>query len=85
MIRRVDDIGRIVIPKELRRTLQLDQNHQLEFFIQDDRLILKRYKPVCLVTGDACADPIELLDGRLHLSPLGVSQLIEILQELMVN
>lgn len=46
IVRRLDDLGRIVIPKELRRMLHLSENDPLEIYLEDGNLILKRYNPL---------------------------------------
>ena len=47
MVRRIDELGRIVIPKEIRRTLRMKEGEQLEIFTQDDEtVVLKKYSPV---------------------------------------
>lgn len=43
VIRRIDELGRIVIPKEIRKNLRINNNVSLELFIEDDKLILKKY------------------------------------------
>lgn len=43
--RRIDDLGRIVIPKELRRTLRIKEGDELEILPDGDKLVLKRYSP----------------------------------------
>ena len=46
--RKVDDLGRIVLPIELRRTLDIAERDELEIFIEGDRIILKKYEPSCI-------------------------------------
>ena len=43
IIRRIDDLGRIVIPKEIRKNLKIKENEVLEVFIENDKIILKKY------------------------------------------
>lgn len=43
IVRRIDDLGRIVIPKELRRTLKIRDGEFLEIFVEDDNIVLKKY------------------------------------------
>ncbi len=43
VVRRIDDLGRIVIPKELRRTLKIRDGEYLEIYVEDENVILKRY------------------------------------------
>ncbi len=45
IVRRIDDLGRVVMPKELRRTLRIREGDPLEVYISDDSVILKRYSP----------------------------------------
>ncbi|MGF0471185.1 AbrB/MazE/SpoVT family DNA-binding domain-containing protein [Lysinibacillus fusiformis] len=70
MVRKVDELGRVVIPKELRRTLGIDNQDPLEIFIDGDKVILKKYKPnmACAVTGEVSDDNLVLLGGELVLS-----------------
>ncbi len=70
MVRKVDELGRVVIPKELRRTLGFDNQDPLEIFIDGDKVILKKYKPnmACAVTGEVSDDNLVLLGGKLVLS-----------------
>ncbi|WP_036125906.1 AbrB/MazE/SpoVT family DNA-binding domain-containing protein [Lysinibacillus sphaericus] len=70
MVRKIDELGRVVIPKELRRTLGIDNQDPLEIFIDGDKVILKKYKPnmACAVTGEVSDDNLVLLGGKLVLS-----------------
>lgn len=43
IVRRIDELGRIVIPKEIRKTLHIKNGENLEIFINDDQIILKKY------------------------------------------
>lgn len=43
MVRRVDGLGRIVIPKEIRKVLKIKENEQVEINVDDDSIVLKRY------------------------------------------
>lgn len=46
IIRRIDELGRIVIPKELRKNLKIKNGDSLEIFVDDEDVILKRYSPM---------------------------------------
>ena len=49
IVRNVDNLGRIVIPKELRRTFDLKVDDAVEIFVSDDdQIILKKYEPACI-------------------------------------
>ena len=53
IIRKVDDLGRIVLPIELRRTLDIAERDELEIYMENDRIILKKYEPACIFCGSA--------------------------------
>lgn len=50
IVRRVDELGRIVLPIELRRSLNINERDTLEIFVDDER-ILKKYEPADIFTG----------------------------------
>lgn len=53
IVRRVDELGRIVIPIELRRTLDIKEKDSLEIFTDGNQIILKKYNPACIFCGEA--------------------------------
>ena len=53
VVRKLDDLGRIVIPIELRRTMDISLRDTLEIFVEDDKIILKKYHPACIFCNDA--------------------------------
>ena len=52
IVRKVDELGRIVLPIELRRTLDIDIKDSLEIYVDDSRIILKKYEPTCIFCGE---------------------------------
>lgn len=48
IVRRIDGLGRIVLPKELRATLDLNDRDPLEIYTEGNTIILKKYEPACL-------------------------------------
>ena len=56
--RKVDGGGRMVIPIELSRTLNIDTKDPLEIYVDGDKIILKKYEPACIFCGNA-GDTIE--------------------------
>ena len=46
IIRRIDDLGRLVIPKELRRSLRIKNGESLEIFVDGEDIVLKKYSPM---------------------------------------
>ncbi len=79
IVRKVDELGRVVIPIELRRTLGIAEKDALEIYVDDDRIILKKYKPnmTCQVTGEVSDDNFTLAEGKIILSPEGAEKLID--------
>ena len=53
IVRKIDDLGRVVLPIELRRTLNIDIKDPVEIFIEGDLIILKKYEPACVFCGEA--------------------------------
>ncbi|WP_040328415.1 AbrB/MazE/SpoVT family DNA-binding domain-containing protein [Clostridium ihumii] len=53
IVRKVDDLGRIVIPKELRKTLNISERDSLEIFVDGEQIILRKYEPACIFCGSA--------------------------------
>jgi transcriptional pleiotropic regulator of transition state genes len=53
IVRKVDELGRVVIPIELRRTLDIEEKDALEIYVDSDRIILRKYEPACVFCGNA--------------------------------
>jgi transcriptional pleiotropic regulator of transition state genes len=53
IVRRVDELGRVVLPIELRRTLDIEIRNPLEIYVEGDMVILKKYEPACIFCGEA--------------------------------
>ena len=47
IVRRIDDLGRVVIPKEIRRTANIREGNPLEIFLEDGAVVFKKYLPNC--------------------------------------
>ncbi|QKG83066.1 AbrB/MazE/SpoVT family DNA-binding domain-containing protein [Kroppenstedtia pulmonis] len=52
IVRKVDELGRVVIPIELRRTLGIGEKDALEIYVDGERIVLKKYEPACIFTGE---------------------------------
>ena len=83
IVRKVDELGRVVIPIELRRTLGINEKDALEIYVDDDRIVLKKYKPnmTCHVTGEVSDDNLKLANGNLVLSKEGAQMLLHEIQD----
>lgn len=53
IVRKVDELGRIVLPIELRRTLDIAERDALEIYVEGDNIILRKYEPTCIFCGEA--------------------------------
>ncbi|MCQ4864553.1 AbrB/MazE/SpoVT family DNA-binding domain-containing protein [Pseudoflavonifractor phocaeensis] len=53
IVRKVDELGRIVLPIELRRTLDIAEKDNLEIYVDGSSIILKKYQPSCIFCDDA--------------------------------
>ena len=53
IVRRIDELGRVVLPIELRRTLDIDIKDSLEIYVDNSSIILKKYEPACVFCGNA--------------------------------
>ncbi len=54
IVRKIDDLGRIVLPKELRRTMNINKKDPMEIYVEGDgTIILKKYQPACIFCGNA--------------------------------
>ena len=80
--RALDGLGRIVIPSELRKNLDLKENDPMEIFTEDDRIVIRKYrnKNECIVTGEVKDDNLSLYNGKLVISKEGVKELIKKLE-----
>lgn len=76
VVRKVDELGRIVLPKELRTILGINEKDSIEIFTDNDKIILQKYQPACTFCNNAnniiyfsgkrvCADCIEKLKSQL--------------------
>lgn len=76
IVRKVDELGRVVIPKELRRTMGIEEKDPLEIFVDGDKIILRKYEPSnkCMVTGLVMDKPF-YVNGDIVLSEEGANLL----------
>ena len=52
IVRKIDELGRVVLPKELRRTLSINEKDPIEIYVDSDRrIILQKYQPTCIFCG----------------------------------
>ena len=53
IVRKIDDLGRLVIPRELRRTLDWSVGDPMEVFVEGGNVVIKKYEPACIFCREA--------------------------------
>lgn len=69
IVRRIDDLGRVVIPKELRRMLGIKEGDPLEIFTDGERIVLRKYVPGCCLCGNVDQKLATLSSGKIVCGP----------------
>lgn len=82
IVRKVDELGRIVIPMELRRTLDINVKDPVEIFIDGEEIILRKFvsNAACIVTGEITPENFTLFNN-ITLSPKGAEILLDTLKQ----
>ena len=62
IVRQLDQLGRVVIPIELRRTLNIGEKDALEVFVNGDQIVLRKYAPGCVLCGSL--DQLHDIEGK---------------------
>ncbi len=76
IVRNIDSLGRLVIPKEMRKTLDIAEKDPVEFFSDGNKIVLRKYAPNCIFCGseygiteyaekNVCAECIERIKRTL--------------------
>jgi len=63
IVRKIDELGRIVLPIEIRNTMGIQTRDALEIFVDDNKIILKKYEPSCIFCSNA--DDVIYFKGKL--------------------
>ncbi len=63
IVRKVDELGRVVIPIELRRVLDIAEKDPIEIFTDDNKIVLKKFETSCIFCGSV--EKLESLEGRM--------------------
>lgn len=82
VVRKIDELGRITLPVELRRVLKIRERDPLEIFVEEDLILLRKYKNqnACAITGDI-TNKNKKYGENLFLSPEGAKILMEELKK----
>ena len=62
MVRKVDELGRIVLPIEIRKVLDIKQKDAIEIFTDEDKIILQKYQPACIFCNNT--DDVMYFGGK---------------------
>ncbi|MDD3304003.1 MAG: AbrB/MazE/SpoVT family DNA-binding domain-containing protein [Clostridia bacterium] len=62
IVRKVDELGRIVLPSELRKSLNIEIKDSIEIYVSGDSIVLKKYFPSCIFCGEA--ENTEIFKGK---------------------
>ncbi|WP_163527804.1 AbrB/MazE/SpoVT family DNA-binding domain-containing protein [Halobacillus ihumii] len=88
IVRKVDELGRIVLPIELRRSFGINIKAPMEIYVDDDQIIIKNYAPneeTCQVTGEISTNNLVLANDKVILSPKAAKTVIEDLHNYINN
>ena len=53
IVRRIDELGRIVLPSEIRKTFGIEEKDAIEIYTKDDMILLKKYETACVFCGSS--------------------------------
>lgn len=78
LIQKVDDSGRIVIPKDIRNYSDIKLEDPIKMSIDGDKLIIEKHKPAnaCMITGEISTENLSLVNGQITLSKEAAKQVI---------
>lgn len=87
VVRKVDELGRIVLPRELRNNLDIEAKTPIEIFVDGEKIVLQKYQPdgICMVTGEVSERNFVLANGKIIVSSEGADYLMKELQQYLVK
>ena len=62
VVRKVDELGRVVLPISIRQTMDINEKDSLEIFTEDNKIILQKYQPSCIFCNNA--DDVVYFNGK---------------------
>ncbi|MEC2077765.1 AbrB/MazE/SpoVT family DNA-binding domain-containing protein [Metabacillus fastidiosus] len=85
VVRRMDQLGRVVLPKELRKTMNIDEKDPMEILVEKDCIILRKYVPKmeCIITGKV-SEENKVYGGNIILSREGAEELVKELERTLL-
>lgn len=80
IVRKIDLLGRLVLPMELRRTLEISIKDPVEIYVDDDMIVLKKYEPSALTEAEKAIEALRREAGESNYVMSKVDELEEILR-----
>ncbi|GAB0171767.1 AbrB/MazE/SpoVT family DNA-binding domain-containing protein [Lysinibacillus sp. CTST325] len=85
LVRKVDELGRIAIPIELRRKLRIEYKDPIEINVKNDQIIMSKHRIPCVVTGEITSKNKLYANGNIVLSPKGEEILLQLLKKIQAT
>ncbi|MED4255803.1 AbrB/MazE/SpoVT family DNA-binding domain-containing protein [Priestia megaterium] len=87
VVKRMDKEGRIVLPKPLRKILELRIDDPIEILLDEQNIVLRKYSPTpaCIITGEISEENITFKKDNIALSPKGLKLILEELKEMEIE
>ena len=87
VVRKIDSLGRIVLPMEIRRSLKIGERDSIEIFVEGDKIILRKFvsQNTCLLTGKIAYDNISLRNGKIILSRESAKEILSELHNELIQ
>ncbi|MGG3186906.1 AbrB/MazE/SpoVT family DNA-binding domain-containing protein [Priestia megaterium] len=87
IVRKLDKEGRIVLPKQLRRLLELSIDDPIEILLDEKSLVLRKYSsnPACIITGEISEQNIVFKKENVALSPQGIKMLLKEIENMAIE
>lgn len=85
MFRKVDELGRVVLPVEIRNTLDIQPKDKMEISLDKNKIVLKKHQPnlTCQISGEYSEENLVLADGKIVLSQTSAKSLLKEIESLL--
>ena len=87
VVRKLDKEGRIVLPKPLRKLLELSIDDPIEILLDEKNIVLRKYSPIpaCIITGEISEQNITFKNENIALSPKGLKVILKELENMKIE
>ncbi len=76
IVRPVDDLGRLVIPKEIRKALKIKEKDPVDIYLKDGVICIEPFRLQCVCCGNDDEDKLVVVDG-VHMCPVCIEKFVE--------